>query len=146
MNKDKNNITFLLRISLHYCGNFLRYIKVLYLRCLGIEIGKNTMISFRAKIDVRRGKVFIGDNCTITYGCMILSHDHAATLLDSKDNGEGSTIINNNVFIGVNSVILPNVTIGENSIIGAGSIVTRSIPPNVVAMGNPARVIKEIKK
>ncbi|MBN1186139.1 MAG: acyltransferase [Bacteroidales bacterium] len=101
------------------------------------------MISFRAKIDVRRGKVIIGDNCTITYGCIILSHDHAAGLLNRGEKSEGETVINDNAFIGVNSIILPKVNIGENSIIGAGSIVTHDIPPNVVAMGNPARIIKK---
>jgi len=116
------------------------------LRLAGVKIGKNAMISLRAKIDVRRGKVIIGNNCTITYGCIILSHDHAAVLLHPGIKSEGKTVINDNVFIGVNSIILPKVNIGKNTIIGAGSVVTNDIPPNVVAMGNPARVIREIKK
>ncbi len=134
------------RRFLHYFGNVLRYIYILYLRNLGIQIGNNTMISLRTKIDVRRGKVIIGDNCTITYGCIILSHDHAAGILNRGEKSEGKTVINDNVFIGVNSIILPMVSIGKNSIIGAGSIVTHDIPPNVVAVGNPARVIREITK
>ena len=52
--------------------------------------------------------------------------------------------IGNKVWIGANSVVLPGVTIGENSVIGAGSIVTRDIPANVIAAGNPCRVIREI--
>ena len=52
--------------------------------------------------------------------------------------------IGNKVWIGANSVVLPGVTIGENSVIGAGSIVTRDIPANVVAVGNPCRVLREI--
>ena len=52
--------------------------------------------------------------------------------------------IGNNVWIGANAVVLPGVTIGENSVIGAGSVVTKDIPPNVVAVGNPCRVIREI--
>lgn len=52
--------------------------------------------------------------------------------------------IGNNVWIGAGAVILPGVTIGENSVIGAGSIVTRDIPANVVAVGNPCRVLREI--
>lgn len=52
--------------------------------------------------------------------------------------------IGNNVWIGANSVVLPGVSIGENSVIGAGSIVTRDIPANVVAVGNPCRVLREI--
>lgn len=52
--------------------------------------------------------------------------------------------INNNVWIGANSVVLPGVSIGENSVIGAGSIVTKDIPANVVAVGNPCKVMREI--
>lgn len=52
--------------------------------------------------------------------------------------------IGNNVWIGAGAVILPGVTIGENSVIGAGSIVTKDIPANVVAVGNPCRVLREI--
>ena len=54
--------------------------------------------------------------------------------------------IGNIVWIGTHSVILPGVNIGENSVIGAGSIVTRDIPANVVAFGNPCRVIREISE
>jgi acetyltransferase-like isoleucine patch superfamily enzyme len=60
------------------------------------------------------------------------------------DTGDGDVVIGNNVYLGVNSVILRNVTIGSNSVIGAGSIVISDIPSNVVAVGNPARVIKVI--
>ena len=52
--------------------------------------------------------------------------------------------IGNNVWIGANSVILPGVTIGDNTVIGAGSVVTKDIPANVVAVGNPCRVLREI--
>ncbi|QTG88270.1 sugar O-acetyltransferase, partial [Vibrio furnissii] len=51
-----------------------------------------------------------------------------------------------NVWIGANSVVLPGVTIGENSVIGAGSVVTKDIPSNVVAVGNPCRVVREINE
>ena len=54
--------------------------------------------------------------------------------------------IGNNVWIGAGAVILPGVTIGENSVIGAGSVVTRDIPANVVAVGNPCRVMREISE
>ena len=52
--------------------------------------------------------------------------------------------IGNNVWLGANSVILPGVTVGENTVIGAGSVVTKDIPANVVAVGNPCRVLREI--
>ena len=52
--------------------------------------------------------------------------------------------IGNNVWIGANTVVVPGVTIGDNSVIGAGSVVTRDIPANVVAVGSPCRVLREI--
>ena len=101
------------------------------------------MISIGAKIDVRRGSIIIGSNCLITHGCVILSHDHTADIL-KKDKSEFLTVINDNVFIGVNSIVLPGVTIGKNSIIGAGSVVSSDIPEFSVACGNPAKVIRSI--
>ena len=56
----------------------------------------------------------------------------------------GKIIIGNNCFIGARSTILPGVTIGDNTIIGAGSVVTKDIPSNVVAVGNPCKIIKDI--
>ena len=139
-----NAIGRLIRSNIHYTGNVIRWVNMSYLRLTGVEIGKNTMISLRAKVDVRRGRIRIGDGCHITYGCVILSHDRAAQQIDPEDSGEGSLIIGNNVFIGVNSVVLRNVTIGDNSVIGAGSIVTKDIPANVLASGNPAKVIRQL--
>ena len=52
--------------------------------------------------------------------------------------------IGNNVWIGANAVVLPGITIGDNSVIGAGSVVTRDVPPDVVAVGNPCRVLRPI--
>ncbi len=54
--------------------------------------------------------------------------------------------VGDNVWIGGNAVILPGVTIGRNSVIGAGSVVTKDIPDNVVAVGNPCKVIKHIEQ
>jgi acetyltransferase-like isoleucine patch superfamily enzyme len=114
------------------------------LRLSGAKIGKNTMISLGAKIDVRRGQVIIGDNCLITHGCYILSHDGAAHVLNDTDNGNGKVVIGNNVFIGVNTVVMRNVTIGDHAVIGAGSVVNKDIPSGMVAAGNPIKILKEI--
>ena len=137
-------LTFILKKFVHYFGNFLRSLNMIYLKMTGVSIGKGCMISLRAKIDTRRGEIIIGNNCIITYGCIILSHDASARRINPSDNGSGKVIIEDNVFIGVNSVVLRNVTIGKNSVVGAGSVVSCDIPPNVVATGNPARVTKEL--
>lgn len=134
----------LLHAVVHYVGNVLRCGKTLYYRANGIRIGQRTMISFGAKLDVRRGNITIGDDCLITYGCVIASHDGASRMIRHEDKGEGKVVIGNNVFVGVNSIILRNVTIGDNSVIGAGSVVTKDVPSGVLAYGNPARVVKEL--
>lgn len=135
---------YLIRKSIHVSGNVLRFFHLSFLRMSGAKIGKNTMISLGAKIDVRRGQVIIGDNCLITHGCYILSHDGAAHVLNKDDNGMGYVTIGDNVFIGVNTVILRNVTIGNHSIIGAGSVVNKDIPEGVVAAGNPIKILKKV--
>lgn len=136
----------LLRYVIHHFGNLLRFIKVSYLRAAGVQIGRNTMISLGAKIDVRRGNVTIGDDCHITYGVVILSHDGAARQIDPNDDGEGSVTIGNNVFIGVNSVILRGVDIGDNSIVAAGSVVSSDVPADTIVVGNPAKVLRKLSQ
>jgi acetyltransferase-like isoleucine patch superfamily enzyme len=102
---------------------------------MGVKIGKNTYISRKANIDVRRGKVSIGSRVSIAGGTYILSHT-GRTL--KKEN---ETVLEDNVKVFVNCVILPGVRIGKNTVVGAGSVVTKDIPPNVKVMGNPARII-----
>lgn len=135
----------LLRTVIHHLGNALRSIYVFYLSTAGVKIGANTMISLGAKIDVRRGSISIGDNCLITSGSKILSHDGSMRLIDPSDDGSGHVRIGNNVFIGVNAIILRNVTIGDNSVVAAGAVVTENVPAGSLVVGNPARVIKTLK-
>jgi len=135
-----------MRLAIHHVGNALRWCKVTYLRSTGVRIGHNTMISLGSKIDVRRGNVRIGDNCHITHGVVILSHDGAARQIDPQDDGEGAVDIGDNVFVGVNAVVLKGVTIGDNSVVAAGAVVSMNVPENVVVAGNPARVIREISR
>lgn len=134
-----------IRKSIHYLGNVLRFFQMSFLRASGARIGRNTMISLGAKIDVRRGQITIGDHCLITHGCYILSHDGAAHVINDEDNGTGYVTIGNHVFIGVNSVVMRNVTIGDHAIIGAGSVVNKDVPIGAIVAGNPAKVIKQLE-
>lgn len=79
--------------------------------------------------------IYIGNKSFITRGTVVLSHDFCRSFCCT-------TKIGNNVFIGVNSVIMPGVVIGDNVIIGSASVVTENIPSNCIAAGNPCRVIK----
>lgn len=116
-----------------------------------ILIGNNVSVNYHAHI-ASVNKVQIGDNVLIGSKVFIADHSHgeasseALLLPPSKRKlySKGTVIIEDNVWIGENCAILPGVTIGQNSIIGANSVVTKSIPPNCVAAGNPARLIKTI--
>jgi acetyltransferase-like isoleucine patch superfamily enzyme len=113
---------------------------IAYYRLMGVRIGKSCYMSLKAHIDVRRGEIIIGNNVNISGGCYILGH----TGYQAIKPGE-KTVIEDNVIIFVNAVILPGVRVGKNSIIGAGAIVMRDMPPNVVVQGNPARVIQHLE-
>lgn len=111
------------------------------------HIGENFYANFNLVI-VDDGEVYIGDNVMIAPNVTISPTGHPVDP-ETRKMGMQFSIpikIGNNVWIGANSVILPGVTIGDNSVIGAGSIVTRDIPPNVVAVGNPCRVLRSIEE
>lgn len=91
--------------------------------------------------------ISIGNNVKIASNVIFINHDIAHNMLNEKFNTTdfkplwGSIEIGNNVMIGAETIILPNVKIGSNVIIGAGSVITKDIPDNVVAAGVPCRVI-----
>lgn len=112
-----------------------------YLVKMGLKVGKNFIRQGGCIIDeCHCWLISIGDNVTLAPGVRILAHD-ASTKRQLGYTKIGLVCIGNNVFIGANSVILPNVNIGDNVIIGAGAVVTRDIPQDSVAVGNPAKVI-----
>lgn len=87
--------------------------------------------------------VEIGDDVTISLGTHLLTHDNSVIKcnIDATDYF-GRIIIGDHCFIGANSILLPGVTLGERTIVGAGSVVTKSFPQgNVVIAGNPAKII-----
>lgn len=109
------------------------------LRSSGMKIGKNFSF-YQSYIDPSfRFLVEVGDNVTLSHAS-ILAHDGSSQLVVKKSK-VGKVKIGNNVFIGFQSVVLPNVCIGDNVVIGAGSVVTHDIPGNSIAVGNPCRVI-----
>jgi len=92
--------------------------------------------------------IYVGDNVMFAPNVTVTAGTHPIhpELRSRQAQYNVSIVIEKNVWIGANSVILPGVHIGENSVIGAGSVVTKDIPSNVVAVGSPCRVIRKINE
>lgn len=135
-----------LKIQIKYDGKEPEISQIEYLRAGGAIIGENVFLYNVHCSQQDATCLEIGNNVTLS-GVQILTHDASMVhLLDHNCLKIGRVVIGNNVFIGVQSVILPNVRIGNNVIVGAGSVVTKDIPNNSVAVGNPARVICSLEE
>lgn len=134
-----------------------------------ISIGENTFINGNTKL-IARNSIFIGDNVTIAWGCTLYDHnshsiDFRNRINDNKVQSHNALngiplshnkdwsvvksapiIIEDNVWIGLDCIVLNGVTIGEGAIVGAGSVVRNNVEPWTVVAGNPAVVIKRIDK
>ncbi|MCH3975138.1 MAG: sugar O-acetyltransferase [Bifidobacterium tibiigranuli] len=110
-----------------------------------ITIGARTFINFNlAALDV--AAITIGEDCQIGPNVQLLTPLHPIDPEPRRDKLEAAKpiVIGDNVWLGGGVIVCPGVSIGENSVIGAGSVVAKDIPANVVAVGNPARVIRRI--
>jgi len=85
----------------------------------------------------------IGENFLFAPGVRIISANHGVNN-EYKNENTKPVIIGNNVWLGTNVIILPEVKLGDNVVVGAGSVVTKSFPDNVIIAGNPAKIIKQI--
>lgn len=111
-----------------------------------IHIGNNFTANFNLTIlDIK--EVYIGDNVMIGPNTTITTVGHPLSPKDRRAHlAQGSEIrIGNDVWLGANVTILPGVTIGDNVVVGAGAVVTKDIPPNSLALGVPAKVVKELE-
>lgn len=107
-----------------------------------MDLGEGVRVSYKAKLDksINPKGIKVGDDTWILANSVILAHDYC-----QGSNGRGkffTTSIGRDCVIGINAIILPGVTIGNEVVVGAGSIVTMDIPSNSIVVGNPARVIK----
>lgn len=120
-----------------------------YARSLGVEVGEGSRI-----YDVGFGSepwlVKVGRNTWLTAGTQLVTHDGSIRVIKNGPyavanpaslNRYGKIVIGDNCFVGIRSIILPNVTVGNNCIVAAGSVVTKDVPDGTIVGGNPARVI-----
>lgn len=136
---------------------FLKKIKSMYRKCFwslerqaryaGVKMGENNFIasSFWSSEPYL---ILVGSHCQITAGVKFFTHGGGGAVRKfiPKFDAFGKICIGNYVYIGSNSLIMPGVTIGDNVLIAAGSVVTKSVPSNVVVGGNPARIICSIEE
>lgn len=116
-----------------------------YARYIGVKIGNNCHIATR-HFSSEPYLITIGDHVQITNDVKFFAHGGGWVFREKYPNFDtfGKIIVKNNVYIGNNSLLLPGVTIGNNVIIAAGSVVTKSIEDGLIVGGNPARVIGSV--
>ncbi len=142
--------------------HFIRYI---FFKLLFKSYGKNVMIDYKTFFRYMSG-IKIGDNVCINRGCEFFTSANLSTIIDIKENvvfspnvkiysaghdykylnlpdTSGNVIIEKNVWIGGNSIILQDVTIGEGSVVSANSVVTKNVPPYSIVAGIPATIVKK---
>nr|WP_237686487.1 sugar O-acetyltransferase [Arthrobacter jiangjiafuii] len=110
-----------------------------------LTVGARTFINYNpTALDV--APISIGDDVQIGPNVQLLTPTHPVEPGPRRDKLEAAKpiAIGNNVWIGGGAIVLPCVTVGENSVIGAGAVVTRDVPANVVVVGNPACVVKDL--
>lgn len=117
---------------------------------MGVKIGENTIVytSLSSFDTFFPHLIEIGSNCVICKEALLITHDYSKNFPTEglTTMTKGKVVIGDNTFIGMRCIILPGVEIGKNVIVGAGSVVTKSIPDNSVVGGNPAQVICSLQE
>jgi acetyltransferase-like isoleucine patch superfamily enzyme len=108
-----------------------------------ITIGDRTYINYGASITAY-GQVAVGSDCLLGHNLRIMDSSEHGVEQRKTIPAAAPVIIEDHVWIGSNVIVLPGVRIGRHSAIGAGSVVTKDVPPNCNAVGNPTRVLREI--
>lgn len=116
-------------VLLKFCGVKFKSSKTVF-------IGTNVLFD-----NLKNAKTEIGDNVVITTGVKVINHYPILTENGVSEYTVGNIIIEDNVFIGMNSLIIKPVTIGKGSVIGAGSVIINDVPKSAIVAGNPAKII-----
>jgi acetyltransferase-like isoleucine patch superfamily enzyme len=115
------------------------------------DFGRNTSLGKRVFINSGcrfqdQGGITIGDDCLIGHNAVIATLQHDIRPSRRSDLLPSPVVIGSNVWLGANVTVLPGVTIGDDAVIGAGSVVTRDIPAGSIAVGSPARVVRNVNE
>jgi acetyltransferase-like isoleucine patch superfamily enzyme len=131
------------RYDIHSTAKISRGVKIIYndKKKKKLAVGRNVFIGVNCILDITKG-IFIENDVQIAPGVMIFTHDSSK---NRENPVEKEVMIKNGVYIGAGAMILHGVTIGENSIVGAGAVVTKDVEANKVVGGVPANVIGERK-
>lgn len=129
-----------------------RMLRPFLLRRLGCKVGKGVFIGDHVRVDLNHAnQITIEDNVHIASGSRLLCHQRNLTNYHVGDNYSNldyvikKILLKRGCLIGMDSFVLPGVTVGEGSIIGAGSLITKDIPDWVIASGRPAQVLKKVQ-
>jgi acetyltransferase-like isoleucine patch superfamily enzyme len=110
--------------------------RLYYVRALGMDIDPTAWFSLKVHFDRTHPRgIHVGAESYIAFGAVILTHDMSRGVY-------ADTRIGRRCFIGAHAVILPGITVGDGSIVGAGSVITRDVPETSIVAGNPARVVR----
>lgn len=110
-----------------------------YTHIYGMNIDKTCRISLKAKLDKTNPQgITIKEFSYISFGAVILAHDFP------NDKSNCKTVIGKKCFVGCNAIILPGVSIGDEVVVAAGSVVTKNIESNSLVAGNPAKLVRKI--
>ena len=133
-------------------SNILRALKKIiyspekWARYIGVNIGHNNLIG-KNHWSTEPYLITIGSNCQLT-SCKFFTHGGGGCLRDKHPDFDafGKIVVGDYVYIGSNALIMPGVTIGNNVLVAAGSVVTKSVPSGVVVAGNPARIVCSVEE
>jgi acetyltransferase-like isoleucine patch superfamily enzyme len=139
MNRNRLYLSFRIR---KFFAVIVQSLRVRHARLRGYDIHPTVILERKLHLDrLYRVGVHIDEHTLVASGVTILSHDHCKRIDGNPLLTD--TFIGKRCFIAVNATILPGVRIGNEVIVGAGSVVAKDVPSNVIVAGNPARVIRE---
>lgn len=142
----------IIRVSLGKCGRRVRFSKGRFYGIHNIEIGSNVSLGEGFRLFATRAKIIIGDDVMFGPGVTVVTGDHRTDILDRPmiavsdcdklPENDRDVVFEGDNWIAANAIILKGVTIGKGSVVSAGSVVVRNVPPYAIVGGIPAKVIR----